>query len=105
MRRLMNRLLAGILIWGFAVVIGNGYAHAKEIAVIWVGKSLMTNNLVMGFLPRMRELAPDCKVTLFRELKDLDEAGKIFRECESKMDGIVFLRSSGAEFLSMNKPD
>ena len=104
MRRLLNRLLAGILVWSFAAVLWNGDIHAKEIGVIWVGKSLMTNNLVMGFLPRMRELAPDYKVTLFRELKNLDDAGKIFKECEGKMDGIVFLRSSGAEFLSMNKP-
>ena len=79
-------------------------ADQKEIAVIWEGKSRMTTNVAMGLLPGLRQLAPDLKVTLYRELKDIQAAEKIFRECEPKVDGIVFLRSSGAQFLATVDP-
>jgi putative ABC transport system substrate-binding protein len=58
----------------------------------------------MGLLPGLRQLAPDLKVTLYRELKDIQAAEKIFRECEPRVDGIVFLRSSGAQFLATVDP-
>lgn len=81
-----------------------GWSHAKEIAVIWDTKSAMVTNLVMGFLPAIREIAPDLKVTVYRELKDMDEAKRTFHDCESTVDGIVLLRSSGAEYLSKVDP-
>ena len=51
----------------------------------------------MGLLAKLRELAPDLKVNLYRELKDMEEAKKIFNQSESSMNGIVFLRSSGGQ--------
>lgn len=92
-------LVLSLAIPGFQVC-----SYAKEIAVIWDTKSAMVTNLVMGFLPAIRQTAPDLKVTLYRELKGMDEAKRIFHECESKVDGIVFLRSSGAEHLSKIQP-
>jgi putative ABC transport system substrate-binding protein len=44
------------------------------------------------------------EVKLDRELKDMDQAAEIFRESEKTMDGIVFLRSSGAEYLATANP-
>jgi putative tryptophan/tyrosine transport system substrate-binding protein len=79
-------------------------AAEKEIAVIWDTKSAMVSNVIMAFLPKLRELAPEIKVRLHRELKDMEEAKKVFYESESKVDGIVFLRSSGAQFLATVKP-
>ncbi|MGO9569652.1 MAG: ABC transporter substrate-binding protein [Desulfomonilaceae bacterium] len=64
----------------------------------------MTTNVAMGLLPGLRQLAPDLKVTLYRELKDIQAAENIFRECEPRVDGIVFLRSSGAKFLASVDP-
>jgi putative ABC transport system substrate-binding protein len=64
----------------------------------------MTTNVAMGLLPGLRQLAPDLKVTLYRELKDIQAAENIFRECEPRVDGIVFLRSSGAQFLAKVDP-
>jgi putative ABC transport system substrate-binding protein len=85
-------------------ITGLSMAQAKEIAVIWDTKSAMVTNVVMGFLPALRSLAPDLKVTLYRELKDMAEVKKTFHESESKVDGIVLLRSSGAEYLATIKP-
>lgn len=81
-----------------------GNAHAKEVAVIWDTKSAMPNNVCLGFLAEVKHLAPELKVSLHRELKDFEEAKRVFHECESKVDGIVFLRSSGAEYLGTIAP-
>jgi putative ABC transport system substrate-binding protein len=79
-------------------------AEAKEVAVIWDTKSAMVSSVVMGFLPKMRELAPDLKVSLHRELTDMDEVKRVFHENEQRVDGIVLLRSSGAKFLGTITP-
>jgi putative tryptophan/tyrosine transport system substrate-binding protein len=84
---------------------GTGFvAEAKKMAVIWDTKSAMPTNVNKGLLAKLRELAPDLNVTLYRELKDMEEAKKIFHQCESSMNGIVFLRCSGAQFLSKIEP-
>ncbi len=88
-----------ILVGGSLVI-----AHAKEIAVIWDTKSAMPTNVNMALMAKLRELAPDLKVTPYAELKDMEEAKKVFHQCESSMDGIVFLRSSGAQYLSTIQP-
>ncbi|MEW6529322.1 MAG: ABC transporter substrate binding protein [Thermodesulfobacteriota bacterium] len=104
MKRLSYLLLVGLVCSGFLALGADDVVQAKEIAIIWDTKSAMPQNVTMGFLPRLRELAPDIKVNFFRELKDFEEAKKVFHECESKMDGILFLRSSGAEYLGKIKP-
>jgi len=98
-------LLAMVLVLSAVVgTLGTVIAAQKEIAVIWEGKSRMTTNVVMELLPVLRQQAPDLKVTLYRELKDIQAAEKVFRECELRVDGIVLLRSSGAQFLATTDP-
>jgi putative ABC transport system substrate-binding protein len=99
LRLILTLFVLHALLFGFRVA-----ADAKEIAVIWDTKSTMVNTLTMGLLSKLRELAPDLKVTLYRELKDMEQAKRIFQVCESSVDGIVFLRSSGAQHLSTIKP-
>lgn len=104
----MNKMLwsvaMGVVLFAALGAFGTATADQKEIAVIWEGKSRMTTNVAMGLLPGLRQLAPDLKVTLYRELKDIQAAENIFRECEPRVDGIVFLRSSGAQFLAKVDP-
>jgi len=104
----MNKMLwsvaMGVVLFASLGVFGTAAADQKEIAVIWEGKSRMTTNVAMGLLPGLRQLAPDLKVTLYRELKDMPAAENVFRECEPRVDGIVFLRSSGAQFLAKADP-
>jgi len=64
----------------------------------------MTNRTTMGFLARIRALAPELEVKQFRQLKDVQQAQQVFKESERTMDGIVFLRSSGAQFLATIEP-
>ena len=82
----------------------NSYAGPKKIAVIWDSKSMMPSNVNSAMLPKLRQLAPDLEVEIHRQLKDMQEAEKVFRDCETRVDAIVFLRSSGAEFLAKANP-
>jgi putative ABC transport system substrate-binding protein len=102
----MKRRFAIIFVFlGFVCLMGNtAISEAKEIAVIWDTKSAMVNELMMGFLANIRHLAPDLKITQYRERANMEEAKKVFQEYESKVDGIVFLRSSGAEYLATVTP-
>jgi len=102
----MKRFFAIIFVFlGLMCVMGiTPNSEAKEIAVIWDTKSAMVDELMMGFFATIRQLAPDLKVTPYRERKSMEEAKRVFQECETKVDGIVFLRSSGAEFLASVTP-
>ena len=62
---------------GFLVALGiprEVSAVERKIAVMWVGKSHRPTDLILGFLPKLRELAPDMQVKLHRQLKSMDEA-------------------------------
>jgi putative ABC transport system substrate-binding protein len=52
----------------------------------------------------LKEIAPDIHTQLRRNLKDIKEAEQVFREFETTMDAIVFLRSTGAQFLATADP-
>jgi putative tryptophan/tyrosine transport system substrate-binding protein len=104
MKRSLKLILALFILLNIMVGGSGSVAEAKEIAVIWDTKSAMVNNVNMGLLAKLRELAPDLKINLYRELKDMEEAKKVFHQCESSMDGIVFLRSSGGQYLSTIQP-
>jgi putative tryptophan/tyrosine transport system substrate-binding protein len=79
-------------------------AAEKKIAVMWEGQSLAPNDVFLGLSAKLRETAPGVKIELRRNLKDMAEAERVFREFESTMDGIVFLRSTGAQFLAKIDP-
>jgi putative tryptophan/tyrosine transport system substrate-binding protein len=104
----INRIVVAGLIcllsWTLACVPSPAAAQAKKIAVIWEGKSAMTDAVALGFMSRIKKVAPEIDVKLYRNLKDMNEAENIYRDSEKTMDGIVFLRSSGAEFLAKEKP-
>jgi len=104
MKKLSVMLLAGFLLLTAIAMPRNLYAENNKIAVMWVGKSGMTNLVLLGFLQRARVIAPNMEIKLKRELKDMQEAETAFREFEATMDGIVFLRSTGAEFLAKADP-
>ncbi len=78
----MNKMLwsvaMGVVLFAALGAFGTATADQKEIAVIWEGKSRMTTNVAMGLLPGLRQLAPDLKVTLYRELKDMPSGRKYF---------------------------
>ncbi|MBI4966046.1 MAG: hypothetical protein HY913_22390 [Desulfomonile tiedjei] len=104
MKKLAVMLLLGLVVSSLMVMPGKIQAADNKVAVMWVGKSGMTNSVLMGFMQRARSSAPNMEIQLKRELKDMQEAETLFREFESTTNGIVFLRSTGAEFLAKVKP-
>jgi putative ABC transport system substrate-binding protein len=80
------------------------YADQKHIAIMWVGRASMPNDVTVGFLRKAKELAPDLEVTLKRELPDMQAAEKLFRQFEETMNGVIFLRSTGTQFLAKADP-
>ncbi len=104
----MKRIVLFLLVCAAFMIVGEVSrevsAAERKIVVMWVGKSHRPTDLILGFLPKLRELAPDVQVKLHRQLKSMDEAEAIFLDAEKTMDGIVFLDSTGAEFLATADP-
>ncbi len=104
MNKILLILAVGAVLVATMAFSDNVNAESKTVAVMWEGKAEMANRVAMGFLARVRTVAPDIEVKQYRQLKNIQEAQRVFEECESKMDGIVFLRSSGAQFLATVDP-
>ena len=104
MKRFVLLLLVLPVFAGIPTGARNADAATTYVAIIWEGKSEMTNRTAMGFLAKVRTLAPDLEVKQYRQLKNMQEAEQAFRESENTMNGIVFLRSSGAQFLATVDP-
>jgi putative ABC transport system substrate-binding protein len=79
-------------------------AQEKTVALMWVGKASMPNDVMLGFMRKKKELAPNLEVVIHREIEDMKAAEKLFREFEASANGIIFLRSNGAAFLAKANP-
>lgn len=104
MIRIVLSCVAAIVLLCTTLGPATSIAAEKKIAIIWVGPSPAAQDCLRSFLPRLRELAPEVKVTIRKGLPDMAEGEKAFRELESSMDGIIFLRSNGAQFLATARP-
>ncbi len=94
-------LILGALMVAVLGVLNQGsFAADKKVAVMWHGKSAMQNRIASAFFWRCKEIAPNLAVTIKKEIRTPEEAETIFWEFEKTMDGIVYLRSYGAEFLA-----
>jgi putative tryptophan/tyrosine transport system substrate-binding protein len=104
MKKLGLYSLVGLLLLSCAIGAACAAAADVKVAVIWEGKAGMAKRVYMGFVHRMKAIAPEVKITGRMDLANIQEAERVFRELETSMDGIVFLRSSGAEFLATANP-
>ena len=101
-----SRLFSVILL--AAIVTGGSIAASAEqtkVVLMWVGKAGMPKRVSTGFIQKMKQIAPNVEIIQYRELKDNEEATRIFKQAEASANGIVFLRSSGAEFLGKLEPN
>ena len=73
MKKAFLFLAVGFVLIVAIAISGNANAASKKIAVIWDTKSDMVNRVVMGFLAKLRTLAPDMEVKQYRQLKDMNE--------------------------------
>jgi putative tryptophan/tyrosine transport system substrate-binding protein len=94
------KILSVVLSAMMALATTVSYAADREVVLMWIGKAQMPKRVATGFLAQMRELAPDITVAQHRELKDVTEADRIFKDAERSSEAIVFLRSNGAKYLA-----
>lgn len=64
----------------------------------------MADSVLKGFTQRMAEIAPGMAINVYPELRNMKDTEDTFRQAEGSSKGIVFLRSSGAEFLAKAAP-
>ena len=91
----LSVLLVTSLVMGSTIA----WSAEKKVVLMWMGKSGMPKRVATGFFFKLKELAPNVQLIQHREIADMASAEKIFREAEATSNGIVFLRSNGAEFL------
>ncbi len=100
MKRIAVVCVTGLaLLMGFCLA-GAADAADKKVALMWIGKSGMTKRVAGGFLHRMAEIAPTIQVIKKIQLVDELEGERAFNQLEPIVDGVVFLRSTGAKFLA-----
>ncbi|MEW6348018.1 MAG: ABC transporter substrate binding protein [Thermodesulfobacteriota bacterium] len=75
-------------------------AADKEVGLVWIGKSGMTKRVASGFIQRLGEIAPQVRVVQRVQLINEQAAAEALNELEPAVDGLVFLRSTGAQFLA-----
>jgi putative tryptophan/tyrosine transport system substrate-binding protein len=86
------------------IVIGFSTAGAQEIGLAWVGKSGMANRVTSGFDEVIKQIAPDMKIEYQKELAGLDDLAALAAKWHTEKNGMVILRSNGAEWLGKNLP-
>ncbi len=75
-------------------------AAEKTVGLMWTTKSGIAKRTAIAFVDRMREIAPEVKVIERSQLSAGVDAEQVFRELEGSTDGVVYLRSAGAQFLA-----
>ncbi len=79
----------------------------KTVCLMWVSKSGMAKRVADGFFRRMEVIAPEVRIIQRVQLSGEEDAAAVLRELGPVVDGIVYLRSPGAEHLArahLNKP-
>lgn len=78
--------------------------YAAEIGVAWAGKSGMANRVADGFAKGIAEFAPDLKIEYHKELDSVEALAEVAGRFQQEKQGMVILRSNGAEWLGQNPP-
>ncbi|MFH0824500.1 MAG: ABC transporter substrate binding protein [Pseudomonadota bacterium] len=86
---------------GFPAAVG---AKDFKVGVMWMERSKMANDVSTGLVQRLNIVAPQIELTIRGELPDKTAAERVFTEFEKTCDGIVCLRSDGAQFLGSKNP-
>lgn len=73
---------------------------AINIGVTWTKKSDMASRISKGLVERLKELDPAINVEMKNELASNEDMEAVVSEFDKTKDGIVILRSNGAEWLA-----
>lgn len=96
-RTMMLTLLVAVLL--------TGALQAKTIGIMWVGKSGMANRVYDGFMESISKLAPGMQFIEKRELPDMETGLQVYDQLLKECDGVVWLRSNGAQAMGKNLPN
>ncbi|MBF0252324.1 MAG: hypothetical protein HQL29_00770 [Candidatus Omnitrophica bacterium] len=80
------------------------FAKTYTIGVAWEGKSSMQDRIAQGMNEVLENSASTIAVEWHKELDTLDQLSNIVDTFQSEKNGMVILRSSGAEYLAKNPP-
>ena len=64
----------------------------------------MADRVAQGFLARMAETAPHVSIDVRRALPDMDAAAAVYDEFQQSKSAVVFLRSTGAQYMGQRPP-
>ena len=79
-------------------------AAEKNVGVLWIGESGMATRVSKGLVVRLKEQAPDIHLEFKMELESEAKAVPIYEAWQESKDAIVFLRSTGAEYMGKHPP-
>ena len=79
-------------------------AKSLNVGVAWTGKSGMSNRVLAGFEAQLKEVAPSARLEMHKELESMEDLAKVVEKFQAEKDGMVILRSNGAEWLGKNPP-
>jgi hypothetical protein len=91
-------LVAAMIFW-FTFV---SAIHAAAIGLAWAGKSGMADRVSQGFEKGMAELAPNLNIESHKNLPSIEALAEVAMLFQKEKDGMVILRSNGAEWLGAN---
>lgn len=86
------------------LVFGNVYAQDVEIGIAWLKSSSMADRVMAGLEKSLKELGPQIKIEYQKEVGDEETYVNVIKRFQSEKDGMVLLRSTGAEYLAKNPP-
>jgi putative tryptophan/tyrosine transport system substrate-binding protein len=78
---------------------------AVKIGIVWMGESSMTERIEKGFIEEFPKLAPDADIERhhIEDIQGYEALEKTVRRFEKEKDGMLVLRSNGAQWLSENR--
>ena len=102
----MKKIKFVVILIMIAVVVSPSICIAKQLklGLAWVGKSGMANRVTTGLETGFKEMLPDAKIEEKKELASTDALAEVVKRWEKEKDGMIILRSNGAEWLGKNPP-
>lgn len=98
-RFFLTFVLCGFCFGSFAA------AKSPRIGIVWMGQSEMTERVQAAFTEKLHEMVPDAEIEFqhVEGITDFESVAAVVRRYEREKDGILLLRSNGAEWLSRNR--
>ncbi len=77
--------------------------YAKDIGIAWEGKASMQDEILRGFLTKIKTYDEKLNIEIKKELESIDEVKKLALKWDKEKDAMILLRSSSAKMLSYTK--